>query len=196
MPPRKGIRRYKIVTVGDGCCGKTSLQVRYVHDEFPDDHSPTVFDTYTTELVLDDEPIELTLWDTAGQEDYERLRPLSYSSTHAVIICFSVESHSSLKNVKEKWYPEVRHFCPNAPIILVANKIDLRRDRATVESMMSQNKRPITSHEGAIVSKKIRAHSYRECSSLNRDGVNEVFETAARAALEVRKSLNPVCRLL
>ena len=66
--------------------------------------------------------MELALWDTAGQEDYDRLRPLSYPDTDVILMCFSIDSPDSLENIPEKWTPEVKHFCPNVPIILVGNK--------------------------------------------------------------------------
>ncbi|KTG37528.1 hypothetical protein cypCar_00018484, partial [Cyprinus carpio] len=75
--------------------------------------------------------VELALWDTAGQEDYDRLRPLSYPDTDVILMCFSVDSPDSLENIPEKWTPEVKHFCPNVPIILVGNKKDLRNDEHT-----------------------------------------------------------------
>ncbi|XP_010780648.1 transforming protein RhoA-like, partial [Notothenia coriiceps] len=75
--------------------------------------------------------VELALWDTAGQEDYDRLRPLSYPDTDVILMCFSVDSPDSLENIPEKWTPEVKHFCPNVPIILVGNKKDLRNDDHT-----------------------------------------------------------------
>ena len=77
------------------------------------------------------------MWDTAGQEDYDRLRPLSYPDTDVILMCFSIDSpgildlrfqlfdislSDSLENIPEKWTPEVKHFCPNVPIILVGNK--------------------------------------------------------------------------
>lgn len=76
--------------------------------------------------------VELALWDTAGQEDYDRLRPLSYPDTDVILMCFSVDSPDSLENIPEKWTPEVKHFCPNVPIILVGNKKDLRNDPNTM----------------------------------------------------------------
>ena len=75
------------------------------------------------------------MWDTAGQEDYDRLRPLSYPDTDVILMCFSVDSPDSLENIPEKWTPEVKHFCPNVPIILVGNKKDLRNDPATIKGM-------------------------------------------------------------
>ena len=73
-------------------------------------------------FVSFDLQVELALWDTAGQEDYDRLRPLSYPDTDVILMCFSIDSPDSLENIPEKWTPEVKHFCPNVPIILVGNK--------------------------------------------------------------------------
>lgn len=70
-------------------------------------------------MVVDGVQVSLGLWDTAGQEDYDRLRPLSYPQTDVFLICFSVASPSSFENVTSKWYPEIKHHCPDAPIILV-----------------------------------------------------------------------------
>ena len=73
------------------------------------------------------------MWDTAGQEDYDRLRPLSYPDTDVILMCFSIDSPDSLENIPEKWTPEVKHFCPNVPIILVGNKKVRKKLRAKVD---------------------------------------------------------------
>jgi GTPase SAR1 family protein len=70
--------------------------------------------------------IELSLWDTAGQEDYDRLRPLSYPESDVVLMCYSVDSVNSLDNLTEKWHPELVHFLENVPKIVVGLKTDLR----------------------------------------------------------------------
>jgi small GTP-binding protein len=61
-----------------------------------------VFENYVTDIVVDQKKVELALWDTAGQEDYDRLRPLSYPDTHVVLICFAIDQPDSLDNVVEK----------------------------------------------------------------------------------------------
>lgn len=78
--------RFKITTVGDGMVGKTCLLITYVTQSFPDEYVPTVFDNHTCKINDEDnESYTVTLWDTAGQEDYEKLRPLSYPNV--CILC-------------------------------------------------------------------------------------------------------------
>uniref|UniRef100_A0A8C8ZC33 Ras homolog family member C n=1 Tax=Prolemur simus TaxID=1328070 RepID=A0A8C8ZC33_PROSS len=119
--------RKKLVIVGDGACGKTCLLIVFSKDQFPEVYVPTVFENYIADIEVDGKQVELALWDTAGQEDYDRLRPLSYPDTDVILMCFSIDSPDSLENIPEKWTPEVKHFCPNVPIILVGNKKDLRK---------------------------------------------------------------------
>lgn len=76
-------------------------------------------------MVVDGISVSLGLWDTAGQEDYDRLRPLSYPQTDVFLICFSVASPSSFENVTSKWYPEIKHHCPDAPMILVGKMLSI-----------------------------------------------------------------------
>ena len=113
--------KLKLVIVGDGACGKTCLLMVFRNDEFPPDYVPTVFENYVKELTVDDKNIELELYDTAGQEDYDRLRPLSYPGSDVILVCYSVDSPNSCDNVKERWAPEVEQFCPRVPVVLVGN---------------------------------------------------------------------------
>jgi len=140
--------------------------------------------------------VELALWDTAGQEDYDRLRPLSYPDTDVILMCFSIDSPDSLENIPEKWTPEVKHFCPNVPIILVGNKRDLRNDDATKRELMKMKQEPVRIEDGRSMADKINAFSYLECSAKTKDGVREVFETATRAALQTKKKPSRRCQLL
>lgn len=121
----------KFVIVGDGESGKTCLLHVFFEDVYPDVYVPTAFDCFTTVVEVDGKRVKLSLWDTAGQEDYDRLRPLSYPGSDVVIICYSIDVPESLANVTEKWLPEVRYFCKDVPIILVGNKKDLREQLAT-----------------------------------------------------------------
>ncbi|KAI8336438.1 GTP-binding protein rhoA [Choanephora cucurbitarum] len=179
--------RRKLVIVGDGACGKTCLLIVFSKGTFPEFYVPTVFENYVADVEVDGKHVELALWDTAGQEDYDRLRPLSYPDSHVILICFAVDSPDSLENVQEKWISEVLHFCQGLPIVLVGCKKDLRNDPATIEELRKNSQRPVTYEEGAAVAQKISAFKYLECSAKSGDGVREVFEQATRAALMVNK---------
>jgi len=179
--------RRKLCIVGDGACGKTCLLIVFSKGTFPELYVPTVFENYVAEVDIDGRCVELALWDTAGQEDYDRLRPLSYPDSHVILICFAVDSPDSLDNVQEKWISEVKHFCPELPIILVGCKQDLRTDRKTIEDLRRVGQRPVRPEEGAAVAQKIGATRYLECSAKENNGVREVFEYATRAALLSRR---------
>jgi len=179
--------RKKLVIVGDGACGKTCLLIVFSKDQFPEVYVPTVFENYVADIEVDSKQVELALWDTAGQEDYDRLRPLSYPDTDVILMCFSIDSPDSLENIPEKWTPEVRHFCPNVPIILVGNKTDLRTDDTTKRELQKMKQQPVTVEEGRSMADKIGAYGYMECSARTKEGVRDVFELATRAALQVKK---------
>jgi len=182
--------RRKLVIVGDGACGKTCLLIVFSKGTFPEVYVPTVFENYVADVEVDGKHVELALWDTAGQEDYDRLRPLSYPDSHVILICFAIDSQDSLDNVQEKWISEVLHFCQNLPIILVGCKKDLRDDPRVLEELRKISQKPVTYEEGLAVSQKIGAVRYLECSAKRGEGVREVFEHATRAALVNNKMRN------
>ena len=121
--------------------------------------------------------VELALWDTAGQEEYDRLRPLSYPETDLIFVCFAIDCPNSLENVMDKWYPEVLHFCPYTPLVLVGLKSDLRFKKTCIDMLKTQGLTPVTTEQGLAVSKKMKAQ-YMECSSKEMKGVDEIFEQA------------------
>jgi Ras-related C3 botulinum toxin substrate 1 len=176
-------RPIKCVVVGDGTVGKTCMLISYTTDSFPGEYVPTVFDNYSAPMVCDGVPVSLGLWDTAGQEDYDRLRPLSYPQTDVFLICFSVVSPSSFENVTSKWCPEIKHHCADAPILLIGTKIDLREDKETLQILAENGQAPIKREQGQKLANKIRAVKYLECSALTQRGLKQVFDEAVRAVL-------------
>ncbi|KAL2068794.1 hypothetical protein VTL71DRAFT_15132 [Oculimacula yallundae] len=169
----------KIVVVGDGGCGKTCLLISYSQGYFPEKYVPTVFENYITYPThqASGKTLELALWDTAGQEEYDRLRPLSYPETDLLFVCFAIDCPNSLENVMDKWYPEVLHFCPYTPLVLVGLKSDLRMKRTCIDLLKTQGLTPVTQEQGMNVARKMGAR-YMECSSKEMTGVDEIFTQA------------------
>lgn len=185
---------------------------------------PTVFENYITHTLHPPtgQTVELALWDTAGQEEYDRLRPLSYPETDLLFVCFAIDCPNSLENVMDKvnisppllhppiprppynpagqpppspqivsdsppqWYPEVLHFCPTTPLILVGLKSDLRSKRTCIDLLKTQGLTPVTPAQGQAVAQRMGA-IYVECSSKESRGVDEVFDLAITTAIRCQE---------
>eukprot|EP01017_Pseudomicrothorax_dubius_P001703 TRINITY_DN0_c6139_g1_i1.p1 TRINITY_DN0_c6139_g1~~TRINITY_DN0_c6139_g1_i1.p1 ORF type:complete len:142 (-),score=49.62 TRINITY_DN0_c6139_g1_i1:89-514(-) len=121
--------------------------------------------------------------DTAGQEEYQSLRPLSYQQTDVFLICFSVVHPPSFENSLKKWYLELKEHAPNTPKIFIGNKIDLREDGPITQANMDKF---ITAE---TASKRIQqlGCKYLECSALTQQGLKEVFDEAIRLVLKKRE---------
>lgn len=171
---------------------------------FPQVYEPTVFENYVHDIFIDGQSVQLSLWDTAGQEEFDRLRSLSYSDTHCIMLSFSIDLPDSLENVQSKWVGEIADHCEGVKLVLVALKCDLRTNedaeddaqpQAEDESFnpysqlsrpFQQQKRLISYDEGLAVAKKVGALRYLECSAKKNRGVNEAFSEAARCALNAK----------
>ncbi|EJD47992.1 hypothetical protein AURDEDRAFT_136419 [Auricularia subglabra TFB-10046 SS5] len=195
MPSLHSIPR-KLVVLGDGACGKTSLLNVFTRGFFTQVYEPTVFENYVQDIQVDDEYVEMSLWDTAGQEEFDRLRSLSYAETHVIMLCFSADNPTSLANVESKWIEEILEYCPgvkqgklNALIRLgiAALKCDLRDDRAVQDRLARYNQSPVQYEEGLAVARRIRASRYLECSAKHNRGVTEVFLEAARVSINAKR---------
>lgn len=185
----------KIVCVGDGGCGKTCLMLTYTYGTFPTTYIPTVFENYLTVVR---EPngklIELALWDTAGQEEYDRLRVLSYPEVNIVLVCFALNSPASLDNVVDKWVPEISHFCPDIPFVLVGLKSDLRKTAANTGDTTpgaTKSNVNISVDQAKVVASRVGANRYMECSARLSEGISEVFNTAVSIVLSEHLGLPP-----
>lgn len=180
-------------------------------------------DNYSGSIIFNEKPVNFELWDTCGQDDYDRLRPLIYNHPQTVIfyenflvfcqqnslkpfhnyqdvflICFSLMNCSSFENVKTKWLPEIFHHCPSTPIILVGTKIDLREDLFQIEKLyVLKHQNPISYEQGLNMAKEIGAVKYFECSALTRKGLEKVFDKAfqARLCFQLKKKPKKFCNI-
>ncbi|GMJ14878.1 RHO-RELATED PROTEIN FROM PLANTS 6, RAC-like 3 [Hibiscus trionum] len=176
----------KCVTVGDGAVGKTCLLISYTSNTFPTDYVPTVFDNFSANVVVDGATVNIGLWDTAGQEDYNRLRPLSYRGADVFILAFSLISKASYENVAKKWIPELKHYAPGIPIVLVGTKLDLRDDDQFLHD--HPNAIPISAAQGEELKKQIGSSAYIECSAKTQQNVKAVFDAAIKVVLQPPKN--------
>ncbi|KAJ6563325.1 P-loop containing nucleoside triphosphate hydrolase protein [Mycena vulgaris] len=147
----------KCVVVGDGGVGKVSRT------------NLKVSDNYAVPMMSEKDAFTLALFDTAGQEYYDRLRFLSYPQTDIFLVCFSVMSPASFESVRGKWFLEVDHHCPGVPRLI---------------KFARQNQQPITSDRGERLARELGAQRYVECSALTQQRLKNVIDRALWAAFE------------
>nr|XP_025973021.1 rho-related GTP-binding protein RhoU [Dromaius novaehollandiae] len=135
-------------------------------------------------VSVDGKPVRLQLCDTAGQDEFDKLRPLCYTNTDIFLLCFSVVSPSSFQNVSEKWVPEIRCHCPKAPIILVGTQSDLREDVKVLIELDKCKEKPVSEEAAKLCAEEIKAASYIECSALTQKNLKEVFDAAIVAGIQ------------
>eukprot|EP01117_Protostelium_nocturnum_P002414 TRINITY_DN130_c0_g3_i1.p1 TRINITY_DN130_c0_g3~~TRINITY_DN130_c0_g3_i1.p1 ORF type:complete len:1171 (+),score=382.86 TRINITY_DN130_c0_g3_i1:179-3514(+) len=170
----KGMKKtLKIVVIGDGAVGKTSLLVAYTSGGFlKSEYIPTIFDNYNMIENHEGAEINLILWDTAGQEEFAAIRTANYVGTNCFILCYSCNNFSSLRNITEKWVPEIKQHCPNAQRILVGTKSDTEGDPNFVS--LAEGERSLKA-SGAVV--------HMRCSALKAENVKEVFVESMKKTL-------------
>ncbi|KAF7675942.1 GTP-binding protein RHO1 [Astathelohania contejeani] len=176
---KKDVIRKKITIIGDGASGKTSMLLRFCKDTFSPDYTPTVFENSFRNIEYKNCIIELWLWDTAGQEDYDRIMALSYPDTDVLLICFAVCDLKSFESVTRRWVPEAKHRCAGTPMILVGCKSDLREDPETVRVLEENNQKMVSTVEGTNLANEIGALAYYEVSSKTGDNIQPLFDFIA-----------------
>ncbi|XP_067875135.1 ras homolog family member Ub isoform X2 [Heterodontus francisci] len=139
-------------------------------------------------VQVDGTPIRLQLCDTAGQDEFDKLRHFCYHKTDVFLLCFSVVSPSSFQNIAEKWMPEIRHHCPTAPVVLVGTQCDLREDVKVLIELAKCKEKPVPQGAARVLAEKIDAVAYVECSSLTQKNLKEVFDMAILCGLRYADS--------
>ena len=169
--PKQEAIHLKAVVVGAEASDKIGLLYRYSYGTYPAMLPTFMENEAALPLSIDDNEMFLSLWNVAGQEEYNRIRYLSYSDADVFILTYSVRDLDSFNEIETKWVPELRYFCPNAKIILVGCNRDLGAN-VVPQERISQ------------VVHKIGAAAHIECSARTGDNVENVFLTAARIAFE------------
>jgi len=185
------MQHIKCVVVGDGTVGKTCLLIAYTMKAFPQDYVPTVFDNYNAVVMWDGRPVNLGLWDTAGQDDFEAMRPMSYDGADIFLIFFAIDNPVSFQNVKHKWFPEITKTSKEVPKILVGTKMDTRDDKERVEQLREKSAKPITFKQGRKLAKELGCISYIECSAITKRGFRDVFGQTISGLTNLRSGKKP-----
>jgi small GTP-binding protein len=130
--PPTGIRSVKCVILGDTGVGKTCLAISYTTESFPGDYVPNVMDQYSANVMIHGYPVNLEIWDTAGDVACDSLRRQSYADADVFLLCFSIVDPASLWALIERFRPEVEHHAPSqSKFLLVGTKLDLLLDSET-----------------------------------------------------------------
>ena len=172
----------KVGVMGDGTVGKTSILLSYITHGFVADYTPTVFDNFSAIEEVDDDVVNVILWDLAGQDEYSAVRNTCCKDCKydVLLMCFSTVLRDSFDNIKHKWLPEVRRFTTELPpMILVGTKTDLRE---------AGNDAHITHRQGEKLAKELKMHGYLECSAKDPDSVGKIIVDAIRIVLDQDKS--------
>jgi len=165
---------YKIIVVGFGGVGKSAITVQFTSYHFVEIYDPTIEDSFVKQTVVDDEPVTLSILDTAGQEEYNCLRDQYLRFGNGFLIVFSLTDRTSFEQIPSLFEQILKVFDsdPGAtPIVLVGNKTDL------------QNQRSISKQEATRMADRFRV-PYFEASAKTRTNIDESFFQLVR---EIRK---------
>ncbi|XP_071079327.1 cell division control protein 42 homolog [Haliotis cracherodii] len=174
---------------GDGMVGKTSISESYAQKSFSESYEATVFENYAVPLSVAGEEFIISMFDTAGQKDYESLRSFTYKESEVLLLCFSTCDRETLASINDVWMPELKRHTKQSkqkrPVILVGTQIDLRVGNEDSE---------VSADEGVQLAKDIGADCYVECSARSREGLKEVFEHVVFSALKYRKKKSNILK--
>ena len=173
----------KITVIGDAGVGKTSLLYVLVGHAFPTRYIPTIFEGLQLEREINKEAFKINIWDTAGQDEYDRLRPLSYSGANIIFLCFALDCQESFQNVTRKWIPEIRHYAPYAQIFLIGTKYDMYQHD-------NPNHVSYKEAQQLVIDQKLTC--YTQCSAKENFGIDKIFNAISQVSQKRKNN----CKLL
>jgi len=179
----------KVVVVGDGAVGKSTflMSLTLGMPINSTDYVPTTFDNFHCVYPFESRSISLGLWDTAGQSDFEKLRPISYKEADVFLLFFSVVNPTSAENIKDKWINEVKTHCPTVPYFLIGTQTDQRDNQKILDELSERKQRPLKEKDGKKLAKEIEAVRYMECSSKTMAGYRDIFDEVLRYVINEHK---------
>ncbi|KAJ3450858.1 ras-related protein rab-5c [Anaeramoeba flamelloides] len=173
----------KIVMLGQSGCGKTSLVIRYIDDNFSENTSTTIGAAFFLKtLVINDETVNVRLWDTSGQERFKSLVPLYYRHAAGAVLVFDPKEKLSFEKLKY-WHNELQNNCDNVPLMAIAANKDDHYENISENNEMLQ--------KAQDYAKEIGAGFFRTSAKTGKS-VKGIFDHLIRQIVEKRKKLSTV----
>ncbi|KAF9953899.1 hypothetical protein BGZ72_005083 [Mortierella alpina] len=159
---------HKVIMVGSGGVGKSALTLQYMYGDFVEEYDPTKADSYRKKITLDNQPCQIDILDTAGQEEYAAIRDNYYRSGEGFLCVFSICEYESFMHTQE-FKDQIARVLDDdkIPFILVGNKSDLSQLRKV-------------NHDEAAARAAEWNCPYIETSAKTRQNVEEVYTSLMR----------------
>lgn len=170
-------QQFKVVLLGEGKVGKTSIILRYVKNQFSENYQKTVQAGFQTKrLNIEGRSVTIDIWDTAGQEAYHALTPMYYRDSHGAVLVYDITDDGSFKKVCN-WIRELRKMVGDIPLCIVGNKTDLEKHRN------------VSQEDAEQYSTSVKATHFQTSAKLNK-GIDEVFLDITRRMLKDAQTRN------
>ena len=168
-------QQFKVVFLGEGKVGKTSIILRYVRNQFSENYQKTTQAAFHSKrLNIEGRSVTIDIWDTAGQESHRALAPMYYRDSHGAILVYDITDDGSFSKVCD-WIKELRKMVGDIPLCIVGNKTDLEKYRN------------VTQQEAEQYSASVKATHFQTSAKLNK-GIDEVFLDITRRMLKAAKA--------
>ncbi len=169
------VKTFKVLIIGEGAVGKTSIATRYTTGGFKESHLMTVGANFMLKNLelKDGSALRLSIWDTAGQEKFRKIVETYYKGGKGVLVCFDVTNRKSFEEI-DYWFNTSKSKIPDAKICLIGTKIDL--DVA----------RKVSKDEALSFAKELNL-PYFETSALKNLGISEAFEYLSEQMIKEEK---------
>ncbi len=161
----------KINVVGDEVVGKTSIIHRFVDDQFREGYLPTLgFEIMLKKLLIDNIMLNFSIWDMGGQQCFDTVRFCYYQGSMGFLLVFNLAFRVTLRNINN-WFTDIRKICPEAPIIIIANKSDLQNPACTDQEIREE-------------ANQIGALGYMKTSAKSGEGIESAFKLLGNAIIQ------------